>query len=366
MSRPNRRQFGTLALLIGLTSSHCVPEAAAQAPPPETPSEVARFLAGEGAIVSLPSEGSVKRSIKEDTPTFTLPDGVSSAMLLQLPDYRGPYALTVVSSRIGMGRTTEIFVPSGVFFDAEFQPVAAFGEDRLFGRGETLQLAAELTVGDANRETRYLLLYTRGDRVGQQQVITAGQDAPFGVFARLFQKGRLIRFERALEGNIEVSTSVPRNQRELARSFAELQALIESGDRVRVSFDGGRRVDGRVVALSSALRLLVDDSPLEVQNDDVWQIERRGDPLGDGLRRGLFYGLSVGSGFLLGLEPPPAEALSIVAISGGLGAGLGAAMDWARRGWTLVYLQPALPPLTASLSPVITADGVGVRLTLGF
>ena len=113
-------------------------QAASQSPPPVTPSEVARLLVGEGSVVKLATEERVRRSIAMDAPTFALPGGASSVMLLQLPDYSGPYDLTVVSFRRGIGLTTEIFVPSGFYFDAEFQQVGAFGEEQLEVRRQSL------------------------------------------------------------------------------------------------------------------------------------------------------------------------------------------------------------------------------------
>ena len=297
-------------------------------------------------------------------------------MLLELPDYSGPYDLTVVSFRRGIGLTTEIFVPSGLYFDAEFQQVGAFGEEQLDVRRRgvlsnegTDSLVAELTFGEANRASRYLLLYTQGNLVGQR--------TSYGWRAQV---------ERSLEASIEVATSPLPAQPEVARSFAQLQALVEVGQDIRVFSGPGRTVRGSVVSLSSSLVLLANDEQLDLQEGDVRYVERRGDFRWDGdfLRIGLYAGGVVG--FVCALvcgdicididdsdgECPPRSPRTNTDMWGYFLAtaapivGVGAAIQWATRGWTLVYDRPARPAATATLSPIISGNQTGARLTVGF
>ena len=158
-----------------------------------------------------------------------------------------------------------------------------------------------------------------------------------------------------------------------ARSFEQLQTLVESGDRIRVAFDEGRMVEGRVVALSSSLVLLANDVPRDLQEGDVWSVERRGDSLLDGAGKGLLVGLGLGlltkwSETLPSAGPDDIEPLGNgewLAL-GAMGAGIGVAVDAMRHGWRLVYERPARPSATATISPIISGNRTGARLTIGF
>ena len=169
---------------------------------PQTPSDMVRLLTDHGAVVQLPVKGKVKHSMNKGEPTFAMPQGASTVLLLQLPEYQAPYAMTITSYRRGVGRTKEIFVPRGLYFDAAFQQIGEFGEDRLAGRVESL--AAELAIGEANRNARYLLLYTRGDMLGQRM----GVRGDLG----LVNSG-LFRLERSLEAKLQVETRPERRSK---------------------------------------------------------------------------------------------------------------------------------------------------------
>ena len=163
---------------------------------PQTPSEVARFLVDQGAVVQVPVKGKVNHSIKKEAPTFAMPQGATSTVLLRLPEYQSPYVMTITSYKKGFGRTTEIFIPSGFYFDSAFQQLGEFGEERLAGKVESL--AAEFDFDDTSRNARYLLLYTRGDLVGQR----------LGMRGDLLGRvsSGLFRLERSLEAKLQVET----------------------------------------------------------------------------------------------------------------------------------------------------------------
>ena len=160
---------------------------------PQTPSEVARVLTDQKQVLVLPVKGKAKRSIDKGSLTFVLPDGANTVLLLELPAYEASYAMTIKSYRRGLGRTTEVFVPSGVLLDADLQQAGAFGEDRLVAREE--HFAAVIRVDETNRGTRYVLLFTRGNLVGQRM----GMRGDLGLVS-----SGLFRLERSLEAKIEV------------------------------------------------------------------------------------------------------------------------------------------------------------------
>jgi hypothetical protein len=159
----------------------------------------------QDAVLKVPVKGKVKQSIDKGAATFEMPGGRSSVVLLQLPEYQAPYSLTVKSSRRGIGRTTEIFIPSGLYFDADCRYLGGFGEEQLTGATE--RIIAALTFGEAQKNMRYLLLYTRGDLVGQRVDMRASIYAvpvPGKAGTSLGNGFGLARLERSLQAKLEV------------------------------------------------------------------------------------------------------------------------------------------------------------------
>ena len=65
------------------------------APAHETPTSIARLLAGRKAFAELTVKGKVRRDIKMDDEVYPIAEGPSRVLLLKLPDYHEPYALTI-------------------------------------------------------------------------------------------------------------------------------------------------------------------------------------------------------------------------------------------------------------------------------
>ena len=189
-------------------------------------SDVARALLANGAARQAPLDGTLKLSIASNPMTYALPNGMSSALLLMLPDYQTPYVMTISSIRNGVGRTTEMFVPSGMLLDADLNPAGEFTEQELQARVESM--AAQLVFDDRRKTARYVLLYTHGDRVGQP-VTMSGQDVIADVVGRLF------RVQRSLNAKIEVATKSrsgydrmqERTPVETARTFIEQGTIVK-------------------------------------------------------------------------------------------------------------------------------------------
>ena len=185
-----------------------VPEDLRLRPPaavPDTVGEVVRTLASQKQLLSIPAKGKLKHSIDKGAPTFDMPGGPSSVVLFQLPEYQVPYNITIKSSQRGIGRTTELFIPGGLYFDDSFQLRGAFGEEKIrwiFGGLQT-----SLNIGSEHRAVRYLLLYTRGDLVGQRVDLREhylGVPVPGKVGTFLGNNFGLNRLERSLEAKLEV------------------------------------------------------------------------------------------------------------------------------------------------------------------
>jgi TonB family protein len=184
-----------------------VPEDRLQPPPaiPDNVNEVVRNLAKQQTLVQVPAKGKVKHSIDKGAPTFAMPGGPSSVALFQMPDYQGPYSLTIKSSRRGFGRTTEIFIPGGLYFDEEYTPLGSFGEEHISWISEGL--VATLNFGNEHRRLRYLLLYTRGDLVGQRvdmRPAYLGVKVPGTVGTFLGNNFGMSRLERSFEAKLEI------------------------------------------------------------------------------------------------------------------------------------------------------------------
>src|SRR5262245_6917945 len=116
--RSNRPAVAVLvaALGIGLGAHRGVEyqDAPGAAPSQETPTSIARLLAGQKAFAELTMKGKVKRDIKMADQTYAMADGPSRAVLLKLPDFQKPYALTIKSYQFkhAFSFTYGVFVPT--------------------------------------------------------------------------------------------------------------------------------------------------------------------------------------------------------------------------------------------------------------
>jgi hypothetical protein len=196
---------------VAVAASASAAPAAGQ--PPNDPdlaralSGAARTLVERAAVVRVPVKGKATGRLKDADMRFELPSGTTPALLLELPVFQAPYELTVATLRIGAGRTTEIFIPNGVFLDAGFRPVDRFNEDRL--RGAEQSLVAALDIDASKKEVRYLLLFTRADLVGRRVGARASfEGIPIGgkVGTWLGSGFGLGRIEGSVDGRFEVRT----------------------------------------------------------------------------------------------------------------------------------------------------------------
>lgn len=140
----------------------------------------------------------------------------------------------------------------------------------------------------------------------------------------------------------------------------EIGRHVKTGQKVFVVDDRGRELKGRVGELSAdSLVLIVDRDRTDLPYERIVRIDRRR----DGVLNGVLIGFGVGAGLgLVGAlastgdsgwgSPDPAEvALIAPPILGGIGAGIGLAVDaligreknlYRRPGATRISLSPAL------------------------
>ena len=107
-------------------------------------------------------------------------------LLLRLQDFRAPYVLRI---RSDVQRRSEIFMPSGLYLDENYEQVGEFGETRLSGNDD---ITAELPIDASMKNIRYVLLFTRGQDVG----LSLPRERSQGYYW----------VERSLSAKLEVST----------------------------------------------------------------------------------------------------------------------------------------------------------------
>ena len=179
-------------------------------------------------------------------------------------------------------------------------------------------------------------------------------------------------------------------------AFHELPLLVSLGDRITVTDDTGRELQGELIDLSpSALSVLVDErhdlqetdsagktwcpngwrcSIAQTRRYDLRETEitgitqRHPDSLKNGALVGLVSGASIVSVLLLSvgaLGYYPAASLLSIGFYGGIGAVVGVVVDSARVGSRVVY-DTRGSSRRVSVAPLISRDRTGVAVSLGF
>lgn len=154
-----------------------------------------------------------------------------------------------------------------------------------------------------------------------------------------------------------------------ATSFRELPLRLSLGDRITVTDNTGRSLQGSLVDLSpSALSVLADGVQYELQETDVTSIrQRRPDSVKNGAWAGFFVGVAVAAASLKNTEAGhyPGIVLAAAGLYGGAGAGIGALVDLSRTGSQVVY-ETRGSSRRVSFAPLLSRDRQGVAVSLGF
>ena len=153
--------------------------------------------------------------------------------------------------------------------------------------------------------------------------------------------------------------------------FQDLPLFVSLGERVTVTDNTGRELQGEIIDISpSALSVLVDDTRHDIQEANITRIrQRRPDSLKNGtliglLAGALFGGLGMaGSGGEPGAEP--LVVLAAAGLFGGAGAGVGALVDLGRVGSSVVY-ETRSSSRRVSVAPLLARDRTGVAVSFGF
>ena len=177
-----------------------------------------------------------------------------------------------------------------------------------------------------------------------------------------------------------------------AAAFDELPRLLKLGDRITVTDDTGRELQGELIDLSpSALSVLVDERHDLQETDSAgktwcpngWRCsiakqtrydlreteitgitQRHPDSLKNGALVGFISHAAPVSVLLL-YRGYPGAAIAAGLEWGGIGAALGASWDKARVGSRVVY-DTRGSSRRVSVAPLISRDRTGVAVSLGF
>ena len=161
----------------------------------------------------------------------------------------------------------------------------------------------------------------------------------------------------------------------VARSFEQLQLLVQPGDSVALVETGGAQFNGRITDLSPPmLSLLEGESRREFREGYVATVRhRRGDPLGNGALAGFGFGASMGALATLAAcrtvdcSGSWAAVPLVIGLYGAMGAGVGVAIDAAARHEQIIYYRrPTRTPAGITLAPLLGRDRVGVSARVGF
>jgi Maltose operon periplasmic protein precursor (MalM) len=129
-------------------------------------SGVARLLAEQGQAVALtPPKSKVVQAIEKSGKPHSFHFGESRVVLFRLPESTGSYELKVSSRCNCSGPAKSVFVPTVAFLDEGFERIQAIEESGFAFKGDALTATLQVSSKVAGR---YLLVYTRGDLVGQQ------------------------------------------------------------------------------------------------------------------------------------------------------------------------------------------------------
>jgi len=154
-----------------------------------------------------------------------------------------------------------------------------------------------------------------------------------------------------------------------ARSFEQLEMLLEEGDRVTiVDTDGGVAKVKIVQVTPSSLRVSVDGVTKSIAERDVVSIShRRADSLGNGARRGAILGAALA---VIPMVTLCARNLCGPAIGFGvfytaMWTGVGVGFDALSVKDHIVYGRPSISS-SVRVSPVLSPSQKGVRFSLSF
>jgi hypothetical protein len=153
-------------------------------------------------------------------------------------------------------------------------------------------------------------------------------------------------------------------------SFERLNLWVRPGDTLVVTDTQGNSIHGKLESLSAAwLRLSTRSGVREFVQKDVVEIQKRkGDPLGDGAKRGFVIGVATGFLAALAVKGAKDEVPLAGAVGFGIyGAGIGVGIDALTKSNQTIYRAPGpSSPVRVHAAPLLSNDRKGVAMSLSF
>ena len=158
--------------------------------------------------------------------------------------------------------------------------------------------------------------------------------------------------------------------------FRQLVGLVEPGDGVRVTFNGGREGTARVAGVTpETLSVITRGQRLDLGEEDVWFVHRRvSDPTRNGAWIGFAAGATSGMWYLYGFcfsgsdsctpHPRVRDFALIGGLFGAVGAWIGVGVDHLIARDEEVW--PRRPATAWSLTPLLAPERRGVAVSLIF
>ena len=158
--------------------------------------------------------------------------------------------------------------------------------------------------------------------------------------------------------------------------FNQLVQLVEPGDGIRVTFNGGRERRLRVAGVTSeTLSVTTGGQQLDLGEEDVWFVHRRvSDPTRNGGWMGFAAGATAGMWYLHGRcfgssdscapHPRVRDFALIGGLFGAVGAWIGVGVD--RLIVREEEVWPRRPSRVWSVTPLLAPDRRGVAVSLVF
>jgi hypothetical protein len=119
------------------------------------------------ARLALPELRSI--AFNESSPAFAFATGKSYFAALELPDWTGPYEVLLESN--SGGARGGMFKPSVMTLDRDFQPLREWNTQARRGTSEFARV--EFFVNEANKDERYLIIYSESAGKGGMPALVA-------------------------------------------------------------------------------------------------------------------------------------------------------------------------------------------------
>jgi hypothetical protein len=190
---------------------------------------------------------------------------------------------------------------------------------------------------------------------------------------RVFEENRYIimhLFRSAILTVLFTGTLLAQNS---ANSLADLPSQVQKGDQIQVTVSDGKIFKGRYESVTdSALQMRLAGKTQNVSAMTITGIrKRRPDSNLNGALIGLAAGVGGGviaTGIVCPNDPECAAVVTLVfvPIFGAGGAGVGALIDQLTHKYDSIYTSQTTGGPHLRLSPLVSRDKKGVRLTMSF